>query len=49
MFLFRLTDLKCIRRSGYELWKIDNNGLIAESKGHADAVEYQRQLKHGVN
>jgi hypothetical protein len=22
--------------SGYELWKIDNNGLIAESKGHFD-------------
>ena len=38
-----------VRISGYELWKIDNNGLIAESKGHFDAVEYQRQLKHGVN
>ena len=38
-----------VRVSGYELWKIDNSGLIAESKGHFDAVEYQRQLKHGVN
>jgi predicted ester cyclase len=34
-----------VRISGYELWKIDNNGLIAESSGHFDAVEYERQLK----
>jgi hypothetical protein len=34
--------------SGYELWKIDNNGLIAESKGHFDSAEYERQIKHGV-
>ena len=34
-----------VRISGYELWKIDNNGLIAESKGHFDAAEYERQLK----
>lgn len=31
--------------SGYELWKIDNRGLIAESKGHFDTAEYERQLK----
>jgi predicted ester cyclase len=31
--------------SGYELWKIDNNGLIAESKGHFDAADYERQLR----
>ena len=37
-----------VRTSGYELWKIDNNGLIAESKGHFDAAEYERQLKHGI-
>jgi predicted ester cyclase len=36
---------KRVRISGYELWKIDNDGLIAESKGHFDAVEYKRQLK----
>jgi predicted ester cyclase len=35
--------------SGYELWKIDNQGLIAESKGHFDAADYDRQLKHGVD
>jgi hypothetical protein len=29
--------------------KIDNDGLIAESKGHFDAAEYERQLKHGVD
>ena len=34
-----------VRISGYELWKIDNDGLIAESKGHFDAADYQRQLK----
>jgi predicted ester cyclase len=37
-----------VRISGYELWKIDNNGFIAESKGHFDAAEYEHQLKHGV-
>ena len=34
-----------VRISGYELWKIDNDGLIAESKGHFDIAEYERQLK----
>jgi len=38
-----------VQISGYELWKIDTNGLIAESKGHFDAAEYERQLKHGVD
>jgi predicted ester cyclase len=36
---------KRVRISGYELWKIDNNGLIAESKGHFDSAEYERQLR----
>ena len=39
---------KKVRISGYELWKIDNDRLIAESKGHFDSAEYERQLKHGV-
>jgi steroid delta-isomerase-like uncharacterized protein len=39
---------KRVRISGYELWKIDKDGLIAESKGHFDSTEYERQLKHGV-
>jgi len=29
--------------SGYEVWKIDNDGLIAESKGHFDADDYAHQ------
>lgn len=36
-----------VRISGYELWKIDNAGLIVESSGHFDAAEYERQLKSG--
>jgi hypothetical protein len=40
---------KRVRISGYEQWKIGNNGLIAESKGHFDGAEYERQLKHGVD
>ncbi len=34
-----------VRISGYELWKIDNAGLVAESKGHFDAADYERQLR----
>src|SRR5689334_9458475 len=33
-----------VRISGSELWKIDNDGLISESKGHFDATDYERQL-----
>ena len=40
---------KRVRIGGYELWKIDNNGLIAESKGRFDAADYERQLRHGLN
>jgi uncharacterized protein (TIGR02246 family) len=39
---------KRVRISGYELWQIDKDGLIGESKGHFDAADYERQLKHGV-
>ncbi len=34
-----------VRISGYELWKIDNDGLIAESKGHFDATDYEPQIR----
>jgi hypothetical protein len=37
-----------VQISGYELWKIDTAGLIAESSGRFDAAEHERQLKHGV-
>ena len=40
---------KRLRFSGYELWQIDDEGQIAESKGHFDSAEYERQLKHGVD
>ena len=40
---------KQVRIRGYELWQIDNERLIAESKGHFDSAEYERQLKHGVD
>jgi predicted ester cyclase len=36
---------KRLRISGYELGKIDKDGLIAESKGHFDSAEYERQLR----
>ena len=34
-----------VKISGYELWKIDKDGLIRESKGHFDDAEYARQLR----
>jgi uncharacterized protein (TIGR02246 family) len=34
-----------VRISGYELWKIDRAGFIAESTGHFDADEYERQVR----
>ncbi len=40
---------KRVRISGYELWKIDNDGLIGDSLGHFDTAEYERQLKHGID
>jgi predicted ester cyclase len=33
-----------VKISGYEEWRISADGLIAESLGHFDAEEYQRQL-----
>jgi steroid delta-isomerase-like uncharacterized protein len=38
---------KAVRINGYEEWTFSADGLIAESKGHFDEVEYQRQLKSG--
>ena len=39
---------KRVRISGYELWRLGADGLIAESKGFFDADEYDRQIRHGV-
>lgn len=35
-----------VKISGYEEWRFGVNDLIAESKGHFDANEYQRQLNN---
>jgi uncharacterized protein (TIGR02246 family) len=35
---------KSVRISGYEEWTFGIDGLIAESKGHFDEGEYNRQL-----
>jgi predicted ester cyclase len=40
---------KRVRFSGYEEWKIGEDGLIAESQGHFDNTDYQRQLERGVD
>jgi len=34
-----------VRISGYEDWKIGPDGLIADSKGHYDAQDWDRQVK----
>jgi uncharacterized protein (TIGR02246 family) len=39
---------KRVRISGFEEWKMSADGLIAESQGHFDSAEYQRQLRSGV-
>ena len=38
---------KSVNISGYEIWQLADDGLIAESKGHFDAAEYEHQLVHG--
>jgi len=35
---------RMVRISGYEEWQMDAGGLIADSTGHFDAVDYQQQL-----
>ena len=35
---------KPVHINGHEEWTIGLDGLIAESKGHFDETEYQRQL-----
>jgi uncharacterized protein (TIGR02246 family) len=36
-----------VRVSGFEEWRLDADGFIAESLGHFDSAEYQRQLEGG--
>jgi hypothetical protein len=35
---------RAVRISGYEEWRFGPDGLVAESKGHFDAADYQRQV-----
>ena len=39
---------KAVRVPGFEEWTIAPEGLIAESRGHYDQAEYDRQLQHGI-
>ena len=36
---------KAVRLNGYEEWTLGADGLIAESKGHFDQAEYERQVR----
>jgi hypothetical protein len=40
---------RSVRISGFEEWTIGEDGLIAESQGHYDQAEYDRQLQQGVD
>jgi len=35
---------RAVRISGFEVWQIGTDGLIANSRGHFDSADYQRQL-----
>ncbi len=37
-----------VRISGFEEWTFDDDGLVAESQGHFDEAEYERQIAEGV-
>ncbi len=39
---------KLVLIRGHEEWRIGRDGLIAESKGHYDEAEYNRQIEHGI-
>jgi nuclear transport factor 2 (NTF2) superfamily protein len=37
-----------VRITGFEEWTLDADGSIAESRGHFDQAEYDRQLREGA-
>jgi SnoaL-like protein len=37
-----------VRISGFEEWTLGDGGLVAESQGHYDQHEYDRQVEHGA-
>ena len=39
---------KKVKISGYEEWQIGPDGLIAESNGHFDQADYNRQIEGGT-
>lgn len=39
---------KAVRMQGYEDWTLTPDGRIAQSLGHYDDAEYQRQLREGA-
>jgi predicted ester cyclase len=39
---------KSVRIPGFEEWVIGADGLIAESRGHYDQAEHDRQLREGA-
>ncbi|HEV8484441.1 MAG TPA: hypothetical protein VGV87_12930 [Blastocatellia bacterium] len=36
---------RAVRISGFEVWQMGADGLIANSGGHFDSVDYRRQLE----
>lgn len=36
---------RTVRISGFEEWRLSDDDLIAESRGHFDAADYERQLE----
>jgi len=40
---------KKVKISGFELWQLDDEGLIKESKGSFNVEEYERQIKYGFD
>jgi steroid delta-isomerase-like uncharacterized protein len=38
---------RAVRISGYEVWQIGADGLIARSRGNFDSEDYRRQLEGG--
>jgi steroid delta-isomerase-like uncharacterized protein len=39
---------RAVRISGYEVWQMGADGLIANSRGNFDAEDYRRQLEAGA-
>jgi len=37
-----------VRISGFEEWTFGDEGLVVESDGHYDQIEYDRQIEHGA-